>query len=129
MSWAADRPSLDAPTPVRGRRASRIEAAFSSTASARTALSETPRRRASARSVASVSSSAVTVVLRIVMHDANTSRLRGATAPSRPLNELLEMVGRRRRLEGPPLGKPDALEAKVGPLEDVLEVAVVVKDA
>jgi hypothetical protein len=67
---AALRPSLERPTPSRGRCARRIEIAFSSTASASTALRLAPRLRASLSSVARASLSALTVVRRFMMHDA-----------------------------------------------------------
>lgn len=59
----AERPAL-APRPRRGRRAVRIAVAFSSMASATTAVSATPRRSASASNVLSDSAEAEIVVLR-----------------------------------------------------------------
>lgn len=75
VSSAADLPSVELATPTRGRRAARMAAAFSSTASANTTESGTPLRRASAWRVASDSSRAVTVVRRIglMMRDAISS--------------------------------------------------------
>jgi len=74
VSSAALAPSVERPTPTRGRRLARRARAFSSTASRSSVETGTPRRAASASSVPSAAVDALTVVRRtfIVMHDAST---------------------------------------------------------
>ena len=102
--FAAESPSLERPSPRRGRCARLIATAFSSTASASTALRLAPRLRASPSSVASASVSALSVVRRFMIHDATTSdgRFRSTATSPRPAPPARRCLPPLRHLSPPP---------------------------